>query len=149
MTALVLRPALVTDLPSIYRGEMGYIQQWEPAHMVGWRRQMERHLTRWVDNFERMTIAMWDGQLAGYSLWAAEDDSAELSTINVGAAFRRQGIGRVLLDAYVLAAGRAGFTRWRLSVHPNNPARRLYEGAGFVCVGTGSNGYLRYVRVAG
>lgn len=28
----VLRPARVTDLPAIYRGELGYIRQWEPQH---------------------------------------------------------------------------------------------------------------------
>jgi ribosomal protein S18 acetylase RimI-like enzyme len=149
MTALALRPALVTDLPSIYRGELGYIQQWEPAHLVAWRRQMERHLTRWVDNFERMTVAMWDGQFAGYSLWTAEDGFAELSTINVSLAYRRRGVGRVLLEAYLRASAQAGFAQWRLSVHPDNPARQLYEGAGFVYVDVGANGYLRYERVVG
>lgn len=29
----LLRPAWVTDLPAIYRGELGYIHQWEPRHV--------------------------------------------------------------------------------------------------------------------
>lgn len=146
MSALTLRPATVTDLPAIYRGELGYIQQWEPAHEAAWQRQLERHLTRWVDNFERLSVAMLGAQFAGYSLWMPEDSFAELCTINVGEAYRRNGIGRALLDAFTVSAGQAGFRHLSLSVRPDNPARLMYEAAGFVQVGTGATGYFRYER---
>jgi ribosomal protein S18 acetylase RimI-like enzyme len=148
VSVLALRPAHITDLPAIYRGEQGYIQRWEPAHEAAWQRQLERHLTRWVEHFDRLTVAMLDGQLAGYSLWMPEDGAAELCTINVGEAHRRNGIGRELLQAYVAAARQAGYARLSLCVRADNPARLMYEVAGFVCVGTAANGYLRYERVS-
>ncbi|MFC6335538.1 GNAT family N-acetyltransferase [Pseudomonas sp. CCM 7891] len=144
--ALRLRQARVTDLPSIYRGEQSYIRRWEPDHEQAWRSQMERHLTRWVENFERMTVAVIGEQFAGYSLWAPEKGCAELCTINVHESYRRAGIGRALLDAYTLDATRQGFTHLALSVHPDNPAKSMYERAGFVCTGTGAHNYLRYER---
>ncbi|WP_350616711.1 GNAT family N-acetyltransferase [Pseudomonas sp. HY7a-MNA-CIBAN-0227] len=144
--ALRLRQACVTDLPSIYRGEQDYIRCWEPDHEDTWRLQLERHLVRWVENFDRLTVAIIDEQFAGYSLWTPEQDYAELSTINVSQAYRRNGIGRTLLDAYAATVKQQGFTHLRLSVRPDNPAGLMYERAGFVCVGTDSHGYLRYER---
>lgn len=52
-----LRKAIITDLPSIYRGERHYIQRWEPSHEGGWLRQTERHLADWTSHFDRMVIA--------------------------------------------------------------------------------------------
>lgn len=144
--ALILRQACVTDIPSIYRGEQNYIRHWEPGHEDAWRLQLERHLTRWVENFDRLIVAIKDNQFAGYSLWIPEQDYAELCTINVSQIYRRNGIGRTLLDAYADTAKQRGFTHLSLSVHPDNPARLMYERAGFICMGIGSHGYLRYER---
>jgi ribosomal-protein-alanine N-acetyltransferase len=60
---LHMRQAVITDLPAIFRGEEAYIRQWEPQHEAAWRSQTERHLTQWVDNFERMTVAVLNNQL--------------------------------------------------------------------------------------
>ena len=120
---LRLRPAQVTDLPSIYQGEQAYIQRWEPAHETAWRLQLERHLRRWVDNFERLTVALIDEQFAGYALWTAEQGTAELCTIHVSERYRRNGVGRTLLDRYSADALSLGFTQLALSVRPDNPAR--------------------------
>lgn len=143
---LYLRQACVTDLPAIYRGEESYIQTWEPAHEAAWRGQFEQHLTRWVENFERLTVAVVGGSLVGYSLWLAESGYAELCTINVGLEYRRRGIGKLLLDAYAAEAARMGFTRLRLSVRFDNPAKLMYEKAGFVCTGPAAHDYLTYER---
>lgn len=146
--ALRLRQACVTDLPGIYRGEESYIRCWESEHETRWRSQLERHLTRWVENFDRLTVAVIDEHFAGYSLWMREAGYAELCTINVGQHYRRNGIGTKLLDSYAVAAARQGFTHLRLSVRPDNPAKLMYEKAGFVCIGTGAGGYLTYERLA-
>jgi len=144
--ALRLRQACVTDLPAIYRGEEHYIRNWEPDHEAAWRANLERHLTRWVENFERLTVAIIGEAFAGYSLWAPEHGYAELCTISVNQGHRRSGVGTALLEAYALDAARQGFTRLRLSVRADNPARLMYQQAGFACTGTGANDYLTYER---
>lgn len=146
--ALQLRQARVTDLPAIYRGEESYIRYWEPEHEASWRNQLERHLTLWVDNFDRLTVALISDHFAGYSLWTSEQNHAELCTIHVGPEYRRRGVGMALMQAYALDAARHGFAQLRLSVRPDNPAKRMYEKAGFLCVGSGAHDYLIYERRA-
>jgi ribosomal protein S18 acetylase RimI-like enzyme len=51
--------------------------------------------------------------------------------IGLWPAFRRQGHGRVLMRAALEAARAAGHPRVSLTVHPENPARRLYARCGF------------------
>ncbi|WP_133771673.1 GNAT family N-acetyltransferase [Pseudomonas graminis] len=143
---LILRQAVVTDLPAIYRGEQSYIRSWEPEHEASWNFQFEKHLTRWVENFDRLTIAVMGDQFAGYSLWTQEHNYAELCTINVDANCRRSGVGTALLAAYALDAKNQGFSQLRLSVRADNPARLMYERFGFVHTGTGAHGYLTYER---
>lgn len=53
-------------------------------------------------------------------------------------AFQHRGIGRLLMRQALAAAGSAGYGQVSLTVHPENPARRMYEGCGFVRVGTRS-----------
>lgn len=144
--ALQLRQARITDLPAIYRGEESYIRCWEPEHESSWRAQLERHLTRWVENFERLTVATMGDQFAGYSLWEGKQHCAELCTIHVGLKYRRSGIGLTLLEAFAMDAAREGFRQLRLNVRPDNPAKRMYEKAGFHCTGTGAHDYLSYER---
>ncbi|MFJ4064294.1 GNAT family N-acetyltransferase [Pseudomonas sp. NPDC089996] len=144
-----LRPATVVDLPAIYRGEELYIRTWEPDHEAQWRLNLERHLTRWVENFDRLTVAVVDDDVAGYALWGPEDDFAELCTVSVQQDHRRAGIGMALVQAYMRDAAWQGFTKLRLSVRPDNPAKLMYERAGFSCTGTGANGYLTYERQVG
>lgn len=144
-----LRPACVTDLPAIYRGEQDYIQPWEPKHEAAWQRELGRHLTRWVDNFERITVALVDEHVVGYALWIPMPNVAELGTLNVSQPFRRRGIGQALLEVYMNSAERQGFTRLALSVRPDNPARFLYERNRFVRQGIDEHGYHRYERLSG
>lgn len=146
--AIRLRQARVTDIPAIYRGEESYIRCWEPEHEIAWRLQLERHLTCWVENFERLTIALIGDDFAGYSLWAPCQNHAELSTIHVVAEHRRSGVGMALLEACALDAAGQGFTQMLLSVRPDNPAKFMYQKAGFFCTGTGAHGYLTYERHA-
>ncbi|WP_254865843.1 GNAT family N-acetyltransferase [Pseudomonas fluorescens] len=139
-----LRKAVITDLPMIYRGERDYIQRWEPSHEDGWLRQTERHLASWVEHFDRIVLATVDEQFAGYCLWMPEDGRALLCTIGVSAPYRCKGIGAALLKAYTDDARQAGFAHLTLSVREDNPAKRLYEKAGFTQTAVDANGYLRF-----
>lgn len=141
---LRLRQGCVTDLPAIYRGEKSYIRCWEPEHEASWQAGIERHLSRWVENFDRLKVAVMNDLFAGYSLWMPEQGYAQLCTLHVGPDHRGRGVGTALLKAYALDAAQQGFTRLRLNVRPDNPARFMYEKAGFSCTGTGAHGYLVY-----
>lgn len=143
-----LRRAVVADLPAIYRGEQSYIRSWEPDHEACWNSQFEKHLTRWVENFDRLSIAVMGDHFAGYSLWTQEGNCAELCTIHVDASYRRSGVGTALLSAYALDAKNQGFSQLRLSVRADNPARLMYERFGFVYTSTGAHDYLTYKRCA-
>jgi ribosomal protein S18 acetylase RimI-like enzyme len=61
------------------------------------------------------------------------EDIPELS-IAVVASRRHQGIGRRLLVDLIHASDSQGYPALSLSVAEANPARRLYESMGFVCV---------------
>ncbi|WP_300632736.1 GNAT family N-acetyltransferase [Pseudomonas sp.] len=85
---------------------------------------------------------------AGYSLRMPEQNYAELCTIHVMPEHWRTGMELALLEAYALDAVQHGFTQLRLRVRPDNPAKRVYKKAGFVCTGTGAHDYLTYKRHA-
>jgi ribosomal protein S18 acetylase RimI-like enzyme len=141
---LSFRPARITDVPYVQRGEEAYIRQWEPAHEARWREGFDRHLARWLEHFERLTIAEYEGESVGYSLWLPEEGSAELCTLGVSVAWRGKGVGAALLQRYIADARQEGYTRLKLSVRPDNPALRLYERAGFKPQGSDALGYRQY-----
>ncbi|MXP65485.1 GNAT family N-acetyltransferase [Roseomonas sp. M0104] len=72
----------------------------------------------------------------GFILVRAAADEAEVLTLAVLPAARRQGVGRALLDAALGVAEAAGARQMFLEVSTANPAARaLYAAAGFVEVG--------------
>ncbi len=86
---------------------------------------------------------------AGLVLWRTVADEAELLTIAVGAAHRRHGAGRLLLQAVIDRAKSAGALALFLEVGADNPpARALYEKAGFEAVGGRAAYYRRGVLPA-
>jgi ribosomal protein S18 acetylase RimI-like enzyme len=131
------------DLPAIYALERQYMADIEPDDLEGWVGATDRNLRVWIENLDRTVVAEDDGQLIGYQMWTPQDATATLITINVVPARRRRGLGRQLLDRYVHDARASGHDILRLGVHENNPARTLYEKAGFHQTGT-TGSYLLY-----
>lgn len=94
-------------------------------------------------------VAVRDGEDAG-ACWmrvlpegvglASVDATTPQLGIALRAAFQRQGIGRPLMQAALRAAWAHGHTQVALTVHPENPARRLYAECGFQDVAM-RNGY--------
>lgn len=80
----------------------------------------------------------------GFALISTVLDEAELLTIAVLPARRREGVGRELLLAAMDIARRSGAAKMHLEVAADNaPARRLYESAGFEKVGARAKYYAR------
>jgi len=83
-------------------------------------------------------------QPAGFVLGRNAADEAEILTVVVAPAFRREGIGRALLEGAVGRARRAGARRMFLEVaEDNDPARALYRDSGFTAVGRRPGYYRR------
>ena len=73
-----------------------------------------------------------DGRLAGYGAGCVIAGEGEIQRIAVLEEFRRQGLGRKLLDAMVAAARNRGARAMTLEVRESNePAIKLYFSAGF------------------
>lgn len=72
----------------------------------------------------------------GFGLARVAADEAEILTLAVAPAARRQGLARALLAAMAARAAGAGAAALFLEVGVGNAAARaLYVGAGFACVG--------------
>jgi len=127
-----LRPIEVLDSP----GVRIYAEEWGRSTDVGVVAQVDA-----VD-----AGACWI-RLLPIGIGLASIDAA---TPQLGIAllpqYQHQGYGRPLMAAALKAAKWAGYSRVSLSVHPDNPARHLYESCGFRNVET-RNSY--HVMAAG
>jgi len=84
-----------------------------------------------------------EGRIIAYAgMWVVKEDS-HLTTVAVHPEFRREGLGRRLLEEMIRAALERGAQRMSLEVRPGNfSARRLYESCGFIPVGEIRHYYL-------
>ena len=71
------------------------------------------------------------GQIVGIAVLARRGGRAYLSDFGVVPGFRRRGIGRGLMEAFLEETRRSGAAMVELAADAANPAVRLYEGAGF------------------
>lgn len=144
-TAWRTRPAAVADLDLIHDAELDYIREREPEQEAAWLRAAGRNRELWADNLARTTVAELDGLPAGYAMWAVVDGTPTVVTLHVRPAHRRQRLGRALLDLLAHDVRHAGHREVALGVHRANPARHLYESAGFTASGEDGD-YLLYRR---
>ncbi|GAA4361611.1 hypothetical protein GCM10023166_03260 [Paeniglutamicibacter cryotolerans] len=126
-----MRSATAADLPLIWRREYAYMLEFEPSQSGGWLTATDRNLHLWIQQLDRATVIESDGEVAGYSIWMGEDDEAVLITVQVLPAWRRRGLGGLLMDRFVSEADAAGHARKALGVLKGNPAEALYISAGF------------------
>jgi ribosomal protein S18 acetylase RimI-like enzyme len=131
----------------MFRAERDYIKAIEPDQEAAWTAGIDRTLDLWISNLDRATILLAGTDTAGFVIWmptpAHRDGAATLITIQVRPAYRRRGYGRILLGVFADQAAAAGFRLLHLGVHKDNPARALYEQAGYQPAGSDGD-YLLY-----
>lgn len=81
-------------------------------------------------------------RLAGFALTRVVPDAAELMLLAVDPALRRRAVGRTLLDAVTLEAGRRGAARLFVEVRDGNAALDFYAALDFRPIGR-RPGYYR------
>lgn len=89
-----------------------------------------------------LSLALVDGQPAGFTLSRLVADEAELLLLAVAPANRRQGIGMALIERCRSQTRHRAGNRLHLEVRHNNPAIELYKKAGFTLAGR-RTGYYR------
>jgi ribosomal protein S18 acetylase RimI-like enzyme len=137
--AIEVRPAASSDedaLAALDRANWSWLSSPAPPPGPDWTFFDERTAP------ENVLVAVVDGAIAGYVKLGhatpvpASDHVLMVAGLAVGEEFRGRGVGRALLDGAVAEARARGARRLTLRVlAPNEPARRLYESAGFVVEG--------------
>ncbi|RKP55688.1 GNAT family N-acetyltransferase [Pararobbsia silviterrae] len=127
-----IRRATAADLPMVYIGELDAIRAIEPQNEARWKDALRWHLQQWTQSLDRMFVAERGTEKIGYCFWEAHGEAAVLASIYVLPEVRRSGLGRQLLERYIEDAHEKGFGNLTLGVKPDNPARALYEKAGFL-----------------
>ena len=124
------------------------IAAFDPAFGEAWnRRQVEDALSigncRYglVDNDGRQPVP--GSQAAGFFLSRSGFGEEELLLFAVSPEYRRQGLGRVLLNLLMNTARANGTTRLLLEMRRGNPAEALYRAYGFQPIGVRPNYYRK------
>lgn len=85
--------------------------------------------------FSLNLTALVDGEAAGYLMGSCVADQASVNNLACGESFRRCGVARALMKAFLSQAEQRGASRFSLEVRESNlPAIRLYQEMGFVPV---------------
>ena len=95
----------------------------------GWGRPTDVGVVAQVDMVD--AGACWMRLLpVGIGLASTDAETPQLG-IALSRQYQHKGYGRPLMIAGLEAARQAGYARVSLTVHPDNPARRMYESCGF------------------
>ncbi|MCC3293624.1 GNAT family N-acetyltransferase [Arthrobacter sp. zg-Y411] len=144
-----VRRAEVSDLPFILRQEREYMETIEPHALLGWLTVLDQNLELWIDCLPHTFVGPdADGRPLGYVMGSLDGDKATLVSISVLAGLRRQGLGRLLLEAFEQDAGSSGARVLEIGVYPGNQAHLLYRAAGYEA--TGQDGeYVLFSKTLG
>lgn len=141
--SIITRPANVADKPFLW--EMLYHALYVPEGHAPFPRDIihQPEISQYVQNWgqpsdqgliameaEKPVGAIWLRQINAYGF--VDDDTLELSMALLPE-YRGRGIGTMLLNE-LLAVVRTHYRAISLSVSAENPAKHLYERAGFVII---------------
>lgn len=84
----------------------------------------------------RSLLAVLDGKPVGYIIYWVVSDEIDIHNLAVHPDFRRQGIGKALLEGVMDQARRQDLARVTLEVRKSNDAaQKLYQSMGFAAIG--------------
>lgn len=145
---MLLRPLTAADRPLLREATLANMN-WNGPRFgfadIDEAPELSHYFTSFPDGGDFGFAALVDGAEAGVA-WAVllpasdpgygfvDTETPELS-LTTFEPYRGRGVGTALLDALVQEARRRGLPALSLSVEDANPARRLYERAGFEVVG--------------
>lgn len=122
------RAAHVSEAATIARLSRLHVE-----HGLRWRWTPRRVRQAIHDAETVVLVASVDGCLAGFAIMRFGDDVAHLHLLAVDTPYRRAGVATGLLRWLESSCRTAGMQQVRLEVRgANRPARRFYEGEGFV-----------------
>lgn len=141
MEAVRVRPMAPGDLTEVLEIE-------RESFPTPWSERTFRNLMRRAN--ARLSVAeSAEGGVLGYAIAWFAGDEAELGDLAVRPDARRRGVGRALLEAVLGDARQKGIRSVFLEVRESNdPAKRLYERAGFETVGRRTGYYAHPVEDA-
>ncbi|WP_331011985.1 GNAT family N-acetyltransferase [Sphingomonas sp.] len=137
MPAVVLRDAGVADLGEVM---VTMTEAFDPRFGEAWTQSQCLGILSLPGVW--MTLARIDDRPVGFALSRIVADEAELLLLAVRPGDRRLGVGNLLLASVRDAARQRGARKLFLEVRDGNPARHLYDSAGFRVVGC-RRGYYR------
>jgi ribosomal-protein-alanine N-acetyltransferase len=118
-----IRPAAAADLPGFARLQAASFEE-------TWSAPEIEALLAGPGGFG--LAALSDGRVSGFLIGRAVAGEAEIITVAVEPDLRRSGLGAALIESAAEAASEAGASSLFLEVAVDNePALKLYEGAGF------------------
>lgn len=133
--AVRIRAADAADLAALHRIE-------KESYSVPWSRGTFRNLLERSDT--DVLAADSNGRVIGYVISWFVLDQGELGNVAVDEAWRRRGVGRLLIVAALERARERGASEVYLEVRRSNlGAQRLYREMGFRQVGIRRNYYVR------
>ena len=143
---IVTRPLRPDDEP--FLREMVLLAAFPPGPVPAEARKMA-HVRRWLDDWGRASdtgVVAWNGPEPVGAAWCRQHDrpvahgvaGEALPEVGIAVvpAYRRRGVGMLLLQALDGAATGTGISGLSLTVNVWNPALRLYERAGYERVAT-------------
>lgn len=131
MVITSMKPAHVPAVAALEK--QCFSDPWSAASLAS---ELENPLSLWL-------VALDGDRLAGYVGSQAVLGEADMMNLAVDPAFRRQGVGRRLVQALIAALGERQVTSLTLEVRDSNSgAISLYEALGFQQVGLRKNYYF-------
>lgn len=159
-----VRESTTSDLPFL-REMLVQAAYWRPGEvqvdveLALSRDDLKYLLAQWGRPGDTGVVAERDGKPIGaawYRLWTEHvhsygyvDDATPEIAIGVPADERGKGIGTALLDHLIELARARRIERLSLSVELDNPARRLYERAGFRALSCSDSAATMVLQLAG